>query len=124
MSNADQPYINLAWALVESAASDYHNFHNPDLRRKLVMSVEKDERRSKHSRLRWAAEMADYWLSGSNAKYPFWLAAQWLGWDEKVLADRIRDGRTGENLLLQAATTEKNKHLTAEERLGLYLRAA
>jgi len=100
--------------LVESAAIDYHNFYNPDLRAKRLKF-------SSQVSARADAERARRWIRGEPARYPFSLAAAWLNWDADVLADYLLSGRTGENLLLQAATTEKNKHRSPEDRLASFL---
>jgi len=74
-------------------------------------------------RLRDEADIADRWIGGAEARYPFWLAAAWLGWDADTLANRLRDGRTGWNLLVQAATTPKNVHKPESDRVADYLTA-
>lgn len=122
-------YKQMAWALINDALGDYHAYYSSDLRRCIVMreirrvpkTSQANEIRRIERDLRDRANAADRWIGGAEARYPFWLAAAWLGWDADTLAARLRDGRTGWNLLVQAATNPKNVNKPESERVADYL---
>jgi hypothetical protein len=101
-------YRELAWALVNGAARDYHLYYNWQLRRERVLQKTRhlrlNSRRRKMAEQFWEAEckrIADSafaWMDGAGAAYPWSLACAWLGWEPEALRDRICGWRTGENL--------------------------
>lgn len=122
-------YKQMAWALINDALGSYHSYHSSDLRRCLIMrdirgktgQARSDSIARIERKLRDEADIADRWIGGAEARYPFWLAAAWLGWDADTLADRLRDSRTGWNLLVQAATNPKNVNKPESDRVADYL---
>lgn len=104
-------YKAIAWKLISDAAGDYHGFHHSELRRALIVphlgskrgAVRANAIARWEARLRERASVAERWIAGAEARFPFWLAAAWMGWEADTLAGRIRDARTGWNLLVAEA---------------------
>ena len=122
-------YRALAWTLICDALGDYHAYHRADLRRCLVMTAIRNSQRTDRKKhiasvvrnLRSKASIAEQWFDGCSARYPFWLAAGWLGWEAEDLRYRLKDQRTGWNLLVQMATTATNRLQPESERVAKYL---
>lgn len=124
-------YKKLAWALIDDALAAYHAYHQPVVREHAVATLDARLRElgmaARHRRKRIVALRqklahnagdAALWFRGEgSAAYPFWLAAAWLGWEAEILSARLMNNRTGYALLVQRATTPKNAHESAEERV-------
>ena len=128
----DRGYKDLAWAIIIDAVGSYHAYHCTDLRRCLVMGAtrrvrdRRDKRAAQDAKV-WsmknAANQAERWLKGSPARYPFWLAAAWLGWDPDTLAAKLIDRQVGWNILVRRATTPANRSTSESERVAGYLKS-
>ncbi len=124
----------LAWALIEAALVDYWRFHHEPLRGHIAERVRQKAIRAgcngplaekrvqgAMNRLEYRATSADLWIRGSYARYPFWLAAAWLGWDADSMAFRLLSKDTGWHTIVRLATTEKNKDLPEADRVTEFL---
>ena len=128
MTEDDSGYKRLAQELILGAVAEYHAYHTPQLRRSIVLRRTRGQPRSLRKRqmnrivprLKEKASLAERWLRGADARYPFRHAAEWLGWDAGVLGPRLMDTSTGWNLLVQAATTPRTGHLPEGERVAVY----
>lgn len=74
-----------------------------DFYRRREARRDRERNRVRLLELKRLAKLAEDWIMGAEAPYPFRIAAMAIGWDDDTLAARLLRDKTGQNIALAKA---------------------